>query len=111
MIELGYPEKDINTFLLRVETTKPIETNSITEFVSNYKKYIFYQDDYQIKEKMDTILEYLSVIFMNVEEKEYKDFKHEIREELIKLKYLIPDNYQYEKSLAKKLIKQKKRAH
>lgn len=108
MIELGYTEKDINTFLLRVETTKPIETNSITEFVSNYKKYIFYQDDYQIKEKMDTILEYLSVIFMNVEEKEYKDFKHEIREELIKLKYLIPDNYQYEKSLAKKLIKQKK---
>ena len=26
---------------------------------------------------------------------------NEIREELIKLKYLIPDNYQYEKSLAK----------
>lgn len=108
MIELGYTEKDINTFLLRIETTNPIEKNPITEFVSNYKKYTFYQDDYQIKEKMDIILEYLSVIFMNVEGKEYNDFKHEIREELMKLNYLIPDNYQYEKSLAKKLIKQKK---
>ena len=106
LYQLGVEESDIDNFLLRYRYTTPPKRseNSIIDFLSQFEKLNYYQEDEKIKEIKHNLLEYMSDIFV-VDDEEYLFIKEEIEEEMNKFYYLLKGNYDYEKSIAKKLIK------
>ena len=106
LYQLGVEESDIDNFLLRYRYTTPPKRseNSIIDFLSQFEKINYYQEDEKIKEIKHNLLEYMSDIFV-VDDEEYLFIKEEIEEEMNKFYYLLKGNYDYEKSIAKKLIK------
>ena len=106
LYQLGVEESDIDNFLLRYRYTTPPKRseNSIIDFLSQFEKVNYYQEDEKIKEIKHNLLEYMSDIFV-VDDEEYLFIKEEIEEEMNKFYYLLKGNYDYEKRIAKKLIK------
>lgn len=106
LYQLGVEDSEINNFLLKYHFINPIQRpiNSIQDFLLQFEKINYYQDNEKIKTIKNNLLEYMSDIFI-VDDEEYLWIKEEIKNEMDKVYYLLKENYQYEKNKAKKLSK------
>ena len=106
LYQLGLEESEINNFLSRYHYSNPSQRseNSIIDFLTQFEKIDYYQDNEKIQEIKHNLLEYMTDIFI-VDDEEYLWVKEEIEEEMNKFYHLLKGNYDYEKSIAKKRIK------
>ncbi len=106
LYQLGVEETDIDNFILRYQSTRSAQRqkNAITDFLSQWEKINYHQDNEKVQVIKNNLLEYMSDIFV-VDDEEYSWVKEEIEEEMNKFYHLLKGNYDYEKSIAKKRIK------
>ena len=106
LYQLGVEETDIDNFILRYQSTRSAQRskNAITDFLSQWEKINYHQDNEKVQVIKNNLLEYMSDIFV-VDNEEYSWVKEEIEEEMNKFYHLLKGNYDYEKSIAKKRIK------
>ena len=106
LYQLGVEETDIDNFILRYRSTRSAQRpkNAITDFLSQWEKINYHQDNEKVQVIKNNLLEYMSDIFV-VDDEGYSWVKEEIEEEMNKFYHLLKGNYDYEKSIAKKRIK------
>ena len=105
MLKLNYKEDIINEFVKSIEKeNKKIQNNPISLFIRLYDKFKYYEKNINIQEKIKYIESLLGEIFI-CDEEDYEFWKLSIEEEMDNLLSMIPSNYEYEVSEAKKLQK------
>lgn len=106
LYQLGLEESEINNFLSRYHYSNPSQRleNPIKDFLTQFEKINYYQDNEKMQEIQHHLLEYMTDIFI-VDDEEYLWVKEEIQKEMNQLYHLLEGNYNYEKNIAKKLIK------
>ena len=104
MYQLGIEEEIIDNFIKKAKSNISSPKNPITNFTQNFEKINYYQNKEMIQEIKNNLLECMENIFI-VDDEEYLWMKEEIEAKMKLAQDLLKDNYDYEKSTAKALIK------
>lgn len=103
MLKIGENPNLVRTLFDRNKVTEEID-NPISYYASNYEKFKFYQDKYNLTEHLDAINEYLAETFMATPD-DTVFWKNGIQEELKQIEKLLPGTCDYELQKAKQYQK------
>jgi hypothetical protein len=97
MVKLNIPDKEIMTSLKNIyKSYSIIYENPFIEFNAYYEKMVYLSDNEDISKAIQDIKDYMSLIFIPDNNKEYVDSKKEIKMTIDKVKPILASNLDYE---------------